>query len=302
MRWKSLILGCALAFAPALAASAKEPEAAAQHIVHAHPALWIAKDHDTTIYLFGTVHLLKPEIQWFEGNVRKAFDKSQDVVLEVAEEETGTQGKLMQRALDIDGPTITSRLPEASRAKYLAALESHGLAPILFERVKPWFAAITLSVLPLRNHGYDPASGADHRIKLMAKEAGKTLIGLETSDQQIGFFESLPDPLQIQMLDETLNELPQLGDTIGNMIAAWSAGEPEKLAALMNDTLEVNPELEQRLLTDRNVRWADWITARMEKPGTVFMAVGAGHLAGASSVQALLAQRGIDTTLVKRIE
>jgi uncharacterized protein YbaP (TraB family) len=128
------------------------------------------------------------------------------------------------------------------------------------------------------------------------------LIGLETSDEQIGFFESLPDPLQIQMLDETLNELPQLGDTIGNMIAAWSAGEPEKLAALMNDTLEVNPELEQRLLTDRNVRWADWIKARMEKPGTVFMAVGAGHLAGASSVQALLAQRGIAVTLVKRTD
>lgn len=302
MRWKSLILGCALAFAPALAASAKEPAPSTQQIVHAHPALWIARDHDTTIYLFGTIHLLKPEVQWFEGNVRTAFDQSQDVVLEVAEDETGTQSKLMQRALDIDGPTITSRLPEASRAKYLTALESHGLAPILFERVKPWFAAITLAVLPLRNFGYDPASGADHQIKLMAKEAGKTLIGLETSDQQIGFFESLPDPLQIQMLDETLNELPQLGDTIGNMITAWSAGEPEKLAVLMNDTLEVNPELEQRLLTDRNVRWADWITARMDKPGTVFMAVGAGHLAGASSVQALLAQRGIDTTLVKRID
>ena len=108
-----------------------------------------------------------------------------------------------------------------------------------------------------------------------------------------GFFDDLPDDLQIALLGETLDELPKLQDMIEKMMAAWAKGEPKMLASLLNESVETNPELEKRLLTDRNARWADWIKARLEKPGTVFMAVGAGHLAGEKSVQAMLRQRGL---------
>lgn len=303
MRWKSLILGCALAFTPALPVPAKAPAAPAGNIVHAHPALWVVKDADTTIYLFGTIHLLKPDLRWFEGSVRKAFDQSQQVVVEVADkDQAAAQGSIMQRALLLDGPTITSRLPEASREKFVAALQSHNLPPAVFDKVKPWFASITLAVLPLHNLGYDPKSGADHLLQKAALESGKTLTGLETAEEQIGFFDSLPEPVQMTMLSQTLDELPKLGDTIARMIDVWSRGQPDRLADLMNESVNANPELEKLLLTDRNDRWADWIKARLDKPGTVFIAVGAGHLAGKLSVQAMLKQRGIASRLIKRTD
>lgn len=293
MNWKSLILGAALA----LAGCASTPEPLAQpktQAVNARPALWVVKDADTTIYLFGTIHLLKPDVRWFEGRVRKAFDSSQEVVLEVvSRDDPDRQAKLMQRALRPDGPTISSRLPEPARTRFLDALASNNLPVPVFDRTKPWFATITLSVLPLHRYGYDPNSGADHQIELAAVADGKTLTGLETADQQIGFFDDLPDDLQIALLNETLDELPKLQDMIEKMMAAWAKGEPRTLASLLNESVETNPELEKRLLTDRNARWADWIKARLEKPGTVFMAVGAGHLAGEKSVQAMLRQRGL---------
>ena len=296
MRWKSLILGCALALAPCAPALAKKAPAP----VVAHPALWVVRDADTTIYLFGTIHLLKPGLRWFEGPVRKAFDEAGEVVLEVAEKDkAASQDSLVARAVDPESPPLSTRLPGAYGAKYLATLKQHNIAAAYFDHVKPWFATFTLTVLPLRSFGYDPESGADKLIEEAATTAGKTLTGLETSEQQIGFFASMPEPLQLELLSETLDELPTLRKTIEKMIAAWVKGDPETLSTIMNDSVDSNPELEKRLLTDRNANWAEWIKARMDKPGTVFLAVGAGHLAGKNSVQDMLAARGIETQRVR---
>jgi len=306
MHWKSLILGCALLFSPglqgtALAAQAEPQPAADAAPVEARPALWKVRDEDTTIYLFGTIHLLKPNIRWFEGPARTAFDESQEVVLEVVDhDEAASQDAILKRALQLTGLPLSNKLDEPAREAYFAALEEHGASPLLFDRVKPWFAAMTLAVLPLRELGYSPESGVDRTIQLAASAAGKQLVALETSDEQIGFFDEMPEGLQLTLLNETIAELPKLPQTIEAMIAAWSAGDPEALAALMNETLESSEEIERILLTDRNARWADWIEARLERPGTVFMAVGAGHLAGKNSVQAMLAGRDIEARLIER--
>jgi uncharacterized protein YbaP (TraB family) len=304
MHLKSLILGCALLLAPcvpALAGPAPIPSTVPS-IVEARPALWVARDADTTIYLFGTIHLLKPGMRRFQGDIRAAFDRAQEVVLEVAEEDrAATQASITASALDSDSPPLSARLPSGDGARYLAALEQHDIPPAYFDRVKPWFATFTLTVLPLRTLGYDPESGADRLIETTARAQGKTLTGLETSEQQIGFFASMPDALQLKLLSETLDELPGLPDTIEQMIAAWAAGEPDRLSAIMNESVDSDPELKKRLLTDRNATWADWIKARMDRPGVVFMAVGAGHLAGKGSVQDMLAARGIETSRVRAV-
>ncbi len=303
MRWKSILFGLALALAPGAPGLSKEtPKPAATRVVQARPALWVVRDADTTIYLFGTIHLLKPEIRWFQGPVRKAFDSAQEIVLEIVDRNEPGDGKssLLQRALAPDEPTLSSRLQPDTAAKFLAALQGHGISPVLFDKVKPWFATFTLSILPLQTAGYDPASGADRAIEAAAIADNKRLIGLETSAQQIGFFETMPDALQIEMLSETIDELPTLPQTIQRMIAAWTGGNPEGLAEIMNESIDTNPEFERILLTDRNARWADWIKARLDQPGTVFIAVGAGHLAGKTSVQAMLEARGITSRRVDK--
>ena len=97
----------------------------------------------------------------------------------------------------------------------------------------------------------------------------------------------------------TVDNLDKLVPQLDEMVAAWSVGDAEKLAVLMNDWLKDDPTLAERLLYGRNRNWAAWIDDRLDRPGTVFLAVGAGHLAGAQSVQDALARRGIESVRVK---
>ena len=97
---------------------------------------------------------------------------------------------------------------------------------------------------------------------------------------------------------EVVEKLPTIPDELAKMVDAWQAGDPERLARLMNSD-EDNPVLSEALLFQRNRAWADWVKARLDKPGKVFIAVGAGHLAGPRSVQDDLAQRGVTTRRVQ---
>jgi uncharacterized protein YbaP (TraB family) len=141
--------------------------------------------------------------------------------------------------------------------------------------------------------------GVEVKLRAYADAGNKPIIGLETTEAQIGFFDSLSNELQISLLIETINEQSDVEKTLAEMIDAWTAGDPLRLSATMNKSMEDDKGLQQILLFDRNEAWADWIKARLDKPGTVFLAVGAGHLAGKGSVQDALKVRRIKSKLVK---
>lgn len=279
----------------AYAQAAPAPAAAAAATKDADPAIWVVKDADTTIYLFGTVHVLKPGLSWFDEAVKAAFDKSDTVVLEMVEPDMATmQGLIMKTAMaPATDPSLTEKLPADKRAPYATALADLGMPASALDRFDPWFAAMTLSVAPLQKLGYDPASGAERTITAAAKAANKEIVGLETAEQQLGYFDSLPSDLQVKFLVNTVNEYANVGPVLDKMVAQWAAGNPDALGSTMNEEMRKTPEVAKVLLSDRNARWADWITARMAKPGTVFIAVGAGHLAGSDSVQAYLARHNL---------
>ncbi len=290
------VAGLAVALALPVAAYAQAaPAPAATATKDADPALWVVKDADTTIYLFGTVHVLKPGLSWFDEAVKAAFDKSDTVALEmIMPDPAVAQGVTIKAAMAPQtDPALTAKLPEASRAGYAAALTSVGMPANALDRFEPWFAAMTLSMAPLAKLGYDPSSGAEMTITAAAKAANKELIGLETFEQQIGFFDTMPEDVQIKFLANTVKEFDNVGPLLDKMVAQWSAGDPDALGKTMNEEMRKTPEVGKVLLSDRNARWADWISARMAKPGTVFIAVGAGHLAGPDSVQAYLAKRNL---------
>lgn len=287
---KPTLAALALLFAPALHAQA---------VKDADPALWVIKDADTTIYLFGTVHVLKPGLGWFDEGVKAAFDKSDELVLEMIEPDTATmQGLIMKTALNPEGPTLTEKLPADKREAYAKAMTDVGVPAAALDRFDPWFAAVTLSIAGLPKLGYDPESGAERTLSVAAKAANKQVIGLETAEQQLGYFDALPEPLQVKFLVSTVDDYPRMATELDKMIASWSAGDPEALGKTMNEELADTPELSKVLLADRNTRWAEWIEQRLQKPGTVFVAVGAGHLAGAESVQAQLAKHKLTAARV----
>ncbi len=278
-------------------AVAAEPvtAATATALTEANPALWVVKDEDTTVYLFGTVHVLKPGLSWFDAAVKEAFDTSDEMMLELVlpEDQAAVAQVMMPLAMDQSGKTLPARLTADELKAYHAAMTSVGLPANAFDMFKPWLPAMTLSVLPLSKHGYDPEQGVEKQLTKFAKDSGKPVAGLETLEQQLGFFDSLPETQQVAFLNSVVKDLDKLGPVLDKMVVLWAKGDPDGLAAAMNESMAATPELAETLLYDRNARWAEQIQARMEQPGTVFVAVGAGHLAGEKSLQDYLAERGL---------
>lgn len=279
-------------------AYAAEPAAAVSDV---DPALWVVKDEDTTIYLFGTVHVLKPGLGWFDDAVRQAFDKSGELMLEIVlpEDPAAMAEKMIPLALDQSGKTLSSRLKPGELKAYQAAMTGLGIPAAQFDMFEPWFAAMTLSIAPLAKLGYDPEQGAEKLLTSAAKAASKPVSALETIDQQLGFFDGLPEAQQLAFLNSVVEDIDKLGPTLDKTVVLWGKGDTEALAVAMNESMAATPELAKVLLFDRNRRWADQLKARMDQPGTVFVAVGAGHLAGEHSVQDFLKERGLTAERIK---
>lgn len=263
------------------------------------PALWVMKDEDTTIYLFGTVHILKPGLSWFDEEVLAAFERSDELVTEfVSDDPAAMRTKSMALGFNRTGPGLSQKLNKKDRAAYLTAMKKMGIPFQAFERFDAWMASMGLMLMPLVKEGYDPNSGADKVLETAASGSMKKRSGLETLDEQLGYFDSMSPRDQIAFLNATVAELPKAGKLIGEMIAVWGAGKPDALAKMMNKSESMTPAMTKLLLTDRNARWAEKLDARMDQPGTVFVAVGAGHLAGKDSVQDMLRARGFEVTRI----
>jgi uncharacterized protein len=262
------------------------------------PALWVVKDEDTTIYLFGTVHILKPGLSWFDEGVKTAFDASDRLVLEMVEPSAGDSQALFGKlAIDKSGKTLRSKMSDADRPIYEAAMGKIGLPVEAFDPLDPWAAAVTLSVLSMQKKGFDINSGAEKQLTAAAKAANKPIGGVETMEYQLGIFDNMPESEQVRFLIESAKVIDNSEQMMDRMVAMWAAPDPEGLGRLMNEGL-TSRALYDALLTRRNSNWAKWIDEQMEKPGTTFMAVGAGHLAGPTSVQALLPAYGLNAERV----
>ena len=283
----------------AQAAPSADGNTETQATVPAHPALWKVADDDTTIYLFGTIHALPSGIDWFEGKVADAFDKSGELVTEIVKEDPKTmQGLVLSRAMLSGDQTLRSLLSPEEKADYEAALTAFGVPVQAFDRFEPWYAAVGLSTVPLMRDGFAAKHGVEETLDARAEALGHTHGALETAEYQLDLFDALPLDVQKRYLDQVVEDLPTMREDLKKMVEAWMRGDAEELARLMN-AQEDDPALVEALLTGRNRNWAKWIEERLEKPGTVFLAVGAGHLAGEGSVQDQLGEAGISTERVQ---
>ncbi|HJQ18171.1 MAG TPA: TraB/GumN family protein [Allosphingosinicella sp.] len=265
------------------------------------PAVWVVKDKDTTIYFFGTFHLLDGKSEWFNDEVKTAFDAAQEVDLEVVmpDNPADLQPLIMKYALDTSGKKLSDRLSPEAKKTLDAQIAAAGLPPGALEMFKPWFAAVTLTSLQAQKLGLNGDNGPEAVLTKAARAAGKPVRQLESVEQQLAMLDALPEAEQVKFLEETLKESEALDQELPKLIKAWSDGDSVKLAALLNEGLGDDPLLYKALLSDRNARWADWTVARLAKPGTVLVAVGAGHLAGKDSVLDTLAKRGIKSERFK---
>ena len=267
--------------------------------VVAQPALWTVKNAHTTVYLFGTVHLLPSDAHWHYPALDSALKTSDSLTIELTDADPAhMQALVMQYGLDPTHPLSGLLTPaeNTTLATAAAAADIPGGAQTL-DMMRPWLAAMTLSVAPLVKAGLDPAHGVDKLLQTQMTEAGKPVSGLETAEQQIGFLADLPAPLQLDFLRSTLHDVDKDSAELTTLIGAWKAGDTDAIARLEDDDIrKESPALYKTLVVDRNKVWANKIAAMLQQPGTVFIAVGAAHLAGPDSVQAQLGKLGITTT------
>jgi uncharacterized protein len=267
----------------------------------AAPALWTVKDADTTIYLFGTVHALPKDAEWFGGPVREAFEEADTLVLETVApaSEKEVAPVVMSLGFRAGQPPLAQRVPAGERPKLDAAVREAGVPLAALNAMETWLATVMLSAQQLTRLGLDRKLGVEKQLTARARASGKRVTGLETVVEQMSFLDRLPEADQRAFLTATLKQWPEMKTKIDELIARWSSGDVEAMGTEMSQAMRETPKLAKVLLTERNARWADWIKARLAQPGAVFVAVGAGHLAGPDSVQAMLARHGLKAERVK---
>lgn len=287
----------AVAGLPAVAFAAEAPEPrVAPRAAGDGPALWVVRDADSTLYLFGTVHILRPTTAWGSDKIDAAFDSADDVWFEIAnlDDQSGVVPLIQQYGVSLERP-LSSLLSAEDLAGLDAAARSIGSSAAQMEPMRPWLAALTLSVAPLVKAGYDPASGVELILKARADAAGKPVRGLETMEQQIRILSGMSEEAQVGFLRSTLEYFEDATAMLDGLVEAWATGDVEAIERLgVADMREASEEVYQAMLVRRNTDWADQIQTHLEGSGVTFIAVGAAHLAGEDSVQAILAARGVE--------
>lgn len=293
-----LMLLAALLLAP-LAAGAQSRQAkpaAPQPLV---PALWQVEGFGRKAYVFGTVHALPRGVDWFRPHVVDALDRSSRLVLETEVPET--PGALMPVMMKL------TRLPAARPLETRVPAEWQPTLARTVDRLKPgpmdwsktWFVAMTLSNLQSQADGVDPRIGVEAVLTERARIKGIPIVALETVEEQLINFDALTELDQQQLLLSTLSELDNSKARTSLLIGDWLLGNTEALAERVNSDFARSPMLRRMLVEDRNQRWADWIARRMKaEDGTLFIAVGAGHMAGRGSLLEDLEKQGLKVSRV----
>lgn len=268
------------ALASALLAATSVPLDSARHdaplpaAVAARPALYAIGDSDTTIYVFGTFHVLDSDIRWFDGPVEQAF---------------GEAGELVVETIPPDG--VIARSPTVP-------------APVATVTPAASFLNTTqMAIKAGQAQGMRLDDGADMVLLRTAAAEGKAVEQLETIQSQLAMFSRIPAEkaaiAQSASTSAALRAPSGLPETLAVLQQAWTNGEPGIFAAMLGQMRQSSPEAYRIMFTERNERWSYWVAARMRTPGTTFVAVGAGHLVGPDSLLVRLAQRGFASRRVR---
>ena len=297
---KRALLG-SLAACLALTGCARSVGDGAASPAAAKPAMWRLADEDTTVYLFGTFHLLPPDHQWRTAAFDQALARADELVLEIAnlDDQAAAANAMTKLGLSANLPPLAERVPADKREALAAMIAESGYPTAVLDRFETWAAGLALTGVTFKRLGISGDAGVEKLIGAEHKAAGKPVRGLETVEQQLGFFDGLPEESQRQFLVAVLESPEDARAEFRKMLDAWSRGDEAGIAATFDEEANMSAELRKALLADRNARWAEWLDARMDRPGTVFVAVGAGHLAGRDSVQKMLKARGFTARRVQ---
>lgn len=261
--------------------------------------LWEVRGGEQPVYLLGSIHLMRPEIYPLAPALYEAFDASAVVAFELDLAEMVEQAPLMmQRGALPEGRTLRDELPADVFAEFERRVESLGVPMTMFEGMKPWMAALTVSSLVLHQAGFQAETGLDMHFHRRAQEADMRIIGLETMEDQLNVFDELDAGAQAAFMRQTLDDLEGSAAQLDEATGMWQRGDAQGLADLFLESMRDQPVLMERLVYQRNRDWIPGIEALLRGDEPAIVIVGMGHLVGDGSVVQLLRERGYEVRRV----
>jgi uncharacterized protein YbaP (TraB family) len=284
-----LVLGFVLTCAAAAAGQQDQPEASFKH------CLWSVEAGANTIYLLGSLHVLKSDAYPLAEVIENAYSSSRMLIFETdmnAMANPAVQQKMIALGLYPDGQTLDQHLSDETKKLLKKKISEIGLPMQQFAQFKPWFIALTLATFELQRLGYNPIYGIDMHFFNRAKEDEKELGFFEPVEYQIELLGRMTDQDQESFLNQTLEEMDIIAELAEDLTKYWKSGDAENLYQLMNRSFKDHPEIRDRLLVERNKKWISQIEKLMKTNKNVLVVVGAGHLVGPDSVVELLKKKG----------
>jgi uncharacterized protein len=262
-------------------------------------SLWELHGKHNTVYLLGSIHVLRPSDYPLPPVMLEAYGNAKSVLMEVNLEEISSeqvQAEMLASAILPEGKTLPDVLGKERYGRADALAHEVGIQLSMFDQFAPWFAAEAISQLQLTQLGFQPEAGVEMYFMERARNDGKSVAGLETVHDQISLFQNMPLDTQAEYLVSSLEQAHDLPKEVDTMVHAWQRGDAQWFANQLQSELGRDPRLYQAVLGARNRKWVPKIEALLNDDKNYLVIVGTGHLVGQGSVIELLKKDGIGAT------
>lgn len=285
LRMCALFLYSILAWSPAFAADS----APAQHHI-----LWSLQGRTNKVYLLGSIHMLQPS-EKLPAALDAAYADAESLLMEIDMDDLDPaqmQQDVMELAMQPEDQSLRQQLGPEAYKQFVTKVQPLGVDTAVFDRFKPWFAAITLVQVQMMKLGFDAVSGVEQRLTQRASADHKPIHGLETAREQLEIMARLPDKQQREFLLYSVEDAQRMASELDQLLSAWRRGDAKGMAKLLQEGFDEYPDLYRPLTVERNRRWVPQIEKLLDDKDDYLVVVGALHLVGTDSVIDLLERKG----------
>jgi len=283
-----------------------DDKVAASHARYDGPAMWKITDHDSTLYLFGTVHLMQPDINWQRRDMQAAFDDVGILFFETPDDEKSVlQTSILQREYGVytNGERLSDQLDGINVNRLTAAAYNAEVPLARLENFKPWLAADILTVAGADIAGLRYENSADAQMRIKAITAKKSIRALDTVETYFEAVAKQPDWVQMQAFEETIKNFNTLVSDTKTINAAWLIGNTERLETdVLIPAQESSPELYAALFTQRNKKWVKTLDEFMNGDTNAMVVAGIGHMLGEGGLPTRFEDLGFTVERVRRLD
>jgi uncharacterized protein YbaP (TraB family) len=263
----------------------------------AEAPVWAIRGAHNTVYLAGSVHLLRSQDAALPAAFNRAYADADALVMEIDLDDldpAAAQTWMLEHGMFSDDKTLASVIGAKRYQRVEQEGNRLGLPVEALQQLEPWLVAMTLAQLQYMKLGFDPEQGVEKQLQRKAMVDHKEITGLETLDEQLGLLANMPEDEQAKFLDLTLEEMHEMEGETDSLLKAWRAGNAQKLASMLSDEYKVAPALYRTLVADRNKRWMPQLEKLLKGDKDYLVVVGALHLVGNGGLLELTKAKGFE--------